>query len=47
MNQFGNLRVPQWAVYENGITRYEMISFKGSDKAPHPSLFMPPDPKKQ
>jgi hypothetical protein len=42
MKQFGNLRVPNWAVYENGITRYEMISLKGGDQAPDPSLFLPP-----
>jgi len=42
MKQFGNLRVPNWAVYENGITMYEMISLKGSNKAPGPSLFVPP-----
>jgi len=42
MKQFGNLRVPNWAVYENGITRYEMISLRGSDQAPDPSLFIPP-----
>jgi len=42
MKQFGNLRVPNWAVYENGTTRYEMISLNGSDQAPDSSLFMPP-----
>lgn len=42
MKQFGNLRVPNWAVYENGITRYEMISLEGSDQAPDPSLFKVP-----
>jgi hypothetical protein len=42
MEQFGNLRVPNWAVYENGVTRYEMISLTGSDQPPDPSLFQPP-----
>ncbi|MFC2165536.1 hypothetical protein ACFLT2_11145 [Acidobacteriota bacterium] len=42
MKQFGNLRVPNWAVYENGITRYEMISLKGSDQALDLSLFKKP-----
>lgn len=42
MKQFGNLRVPNWAVYENGITRYEMISLKGSDQVPDLSLFKAP-----
>lgn len=42
MKRFGNLWVPNWAVYENGITRYEMISLKGSDKAPDLSLFKAP-----
>jgi hypothetical protein len=42
MKRFGNLRVPDWAVYENGITRYEMISLEGSNQAPDPSLFIPP-----
>ena len=30
------------AVYENGITRYEMISLKGSDQVPDLSLFKAP-----
>ncbi|MFC2135108.1 hypothetical protein ACFLTH_10865 [Bacteroidota bacterium] len=41
MKRFGNLRVPNWAVYENGVTMYEMISLKGSDQAPDLSLFKP------
>ena len=43
MKRFGNLRAPDWAVYENGITCYEMISLKGSNQAPDLSLFLPPD----
>jgi hypothetical protein len=42
MKGFGNLRVPDWAVYENGTTLYEMISLKGSNMPPDPSLFKPP-----
>jgi hypothetical protein len=29
-------------VYENGITRYQMISLVGSNQAPDKELFMPP-----
>ena len=43
MKKFGNLRVPDWAVYENGVTRYQMISLVGSNQAPDEKLFMPPD----
>ncbi|MFC2173166.1 hypothetical protein ACFLU6_11120 [Acidobacteriota bacterium] len=43
MKRFGNLRVPKWAVYENGTTCYEMISLKGTNKAPDSALFAPPD----
>ena len=43
MKRFGNLRVPDWAVYENGITRYQMISLEGSSQAPDEALFMPPE----
>ncbi len=42
MKRFGNLRVPNWSVYENGITMYEMISLSGSNEAPDSSLFLPP-----
>ena len=42
MKRFGNLRVPNWSVYENGITMYEMISLEGSNRQPDLSLFMPP-----
>jgi len=42
IKRFGNLRVPNWAVYENGGTMYEMISLEGSNKPPDPSLFQPP-----
>jgi hypothetical protein len=43
MKEFGNLRVPNWAVYENGTTRYEMVSLKGSNQLPDSTLFMPPE----
>ena len=43
MKRFGNLRVPNWAVYENGTTRYEMVSLTGDNKVPDPSLFLPPE----
>lgn len=42
MKRFGNLRVPNWAVYENGSTLYEMISLIGSNQPPDLSLFQPP-----
>ncbi len=42
MKRFGNLRVPNWAVYENGSTLYEMISLKGSNQPLDLSLFQPP-----
>lgn len=47
MKRFGNLCVPNWAVYENGITRYEMISLKGSDRALDLSLFKVPEEIKE
>ena len=40
--QFGNLRVPAWGVYDNGTTRYEMISLTGDRQPPDGSLFLPP-----
>ncbi len=42
MKRFGNLRVPNWAVYESGTTMYEMISLIGSNQPPDSSLFSPP-----
>lgn len=42
LKRFGNLRVPNWAVYNNGGTMYEMISLKGDNQPPDPSLFQPP-----
>jgi len=42
LKRFGNLRIPAWGVYDNGITRYEMISITGSNQPSDPSLFVPP-----
>ena len=42
MKRFGNLRVPDWGVYENGSFFFEMVSLKGRDQAPDSSLFIPP-----
>ena len=42
LQRFGNLRVPGWGVYDNGYTRYEMISLHGDREPPDLSLFLPP-----
>ena len=42
LKRFGNLRVPAWGVYDNGTTRYEMISLTGDSQPPDDSLFLPP-----
>lgn len=42
LKRFGNLRVPAWGVYDNGTTRYEMISLTGDSQPPDSSLFLPP-----
>jgi len=42
MKQFGNLRVPNWAVTGNGAVTYEMIALEGSNQPPDSSLFVPP-----
>ncbi|MEM7105741.1 MAG: hypothetical protein AAF502_21565 [Bacteroidota bacterium] len=42
MRQFGNLRVPDWAVTANGGVTYEMISLTGDNQVPDPALFIPP-----
>lgn len=39
---FGNLRVPCWGVYDNGFTRFEMISLIGDNQSPDSTLFLPP-----
>lgn len=40
--RFGNLWVPNWANSSGGLVRYEMVSLKGSNKAPDMALFIPP-----
>lgn len=42
LKRFGNVRVPAWGVYDNGTTRYEMLSVKGDNKSPDSSLFLAP-----
>lgn len=42
LKRFGNLRVPAWGVYDNGWTRYEMVSLTGDRNPPDLSLFLPP-----
>lgn len=42
LEKFGNILVPNWGLYDNGFTRYEMISLEGSSQAFDLSLFAPP-----
>ncbi|MCI0414233.1 hypothetical protein L0222_15750, partial [bacterium] len=42
LKRFGNIRVPAWGVYDNGATRYEMLSLTGDSQPPESSLFLPP-----
>jgi hypothetical protein len=42
LKRFGNLRLPAWGVYDNGTTRYELLSVEGDSQPPDPSLFLPP-----
>ena len=42
LKRFGNLRVPAWGVYDNGYTRYQMISLTGDNQPLNDSLFLPP-----
>jgi hypothetical protein len=42
LRRFGNLRVPAWGVYDNGTTRYELLSVTGDNQPPDTSLFLPP-----
>ena len=42
MKRFGNLRVPDWGVYENGSFFFEMVSLKGSNQVPDSERFIPP-----
>lgn len=46
LKRFGNLKVPAWGVYDNGTTRYEMLSLTGDNKPPDSSLFLPPQESK-
>jgi len=39
LKRFGNLWVPAWGVYDNGATRYEMISLTGERTPPDPKIF--------
>lgn len=41
LKRFGNLRLPNWGVYDNGYTRYEMISVSGDNRPPDTSVFLP------
>jgi len=42
LKRFGNLWVPGWGVYDNGFTRYEMISLIGDNQPPDSTLYLPP-----
>ena len=42
LKRFGNLRIPSWGVYGNGLTRYEVFSVTGDRQPPDSSLFLPP-----
>lgn len=42
LKRFGNLYVPAWGVYDNGTTRFEMISLVGDNQPPDASVFQPP-----
>ena len=42
LKRFGNLRIPNWGVYDNGYTRYEMISVNADNRPPEASVFLPP-----
>ena len=42
LKRFGNLNIPAWGVYDNGWTRYELMSVVGDRNPPDLSQFMPP-----
>lgn len=42
LKRFGNILMPTWGVYDNGLTRYEMVSLTADNQVPEPSLFLPP-----
>lgn len=41
LKKYGNILVPEWGVYDNGYTRYNMISLIGDNHAPDLSIFLP------
>jgi hypothetical protein len=43
LKRFGDILVPNWAVYETGMFMYEMVSLTGTGDAPDSTLFMPPE----
>jgi len=45
--QFGNLRVPDWAITGGGRVRYQMVSLVGSNEPPDSALFVPPTAREQ
>jgi hypothetical protein len=47
LEQFGNLRVPNWAITGGGRVRYEMVSLTGSNQEPDSTLFVPPDESRE
>lgn len=42
LKRYGNLRIPAWGVYDNGATRYEMLSLNGDNQAPDLTRFLAP-----
>jgi hypothetical protein len=47
LEQFGNLRVPDWGITGGGRVRYQMVSVVGSNEPPDPALFVPPTAREQ
>jgi len=43
LKKIGNLSIPEWGVYDNGYTRYNLISVTGDNQVPDSSLFLPPE----
>ncbi len=41
MKKFGNLWVPNWAIYDKGSFRYEMLDLKGDNHTISPEKFKP------
>jgi len=42
LKRFGNLWVPAWGVYDNGTTRFEMISLDADSQPPDHAVFVAP-----